>query len=214
MNFIKKFIKKDKDIHGEEIGDLDDYEDDTTADQKEKVKTMKFEMQIDQNGHDDRSKITCICIVLKTQAIYTGGTDALVIEWHHTSSSSKRKLVGHGSVITGLCHSQNTKMRLFSSSADMTIRMWNAGGTCERIFRGHSGVVTSVACTLKANTLESDEWPRLFSASTDGSIREWTCVHLIITQHRGQTIVTQASWPNLHRRGGRGCEMGLRVSWG
>ena len=113
------------------------------------------------DGHE--AAVKAIAFV-GSDLIATGGDDNLIILWNRSTGAVVRRLSGHKSKIMALAASPDGKL-IASASWDWRIGLWDTStGKLVRWIEGHTSNVNDVA-------FGADGY--LYSASTDGTVREW-----------------------------------------
>jgi small GTP-binding protein len=102
------------------------------------------------------------CLAIDKNLILAGCEDGSIRIWDRESKDLIRSLKGHNGSVTAVLLSGD---RVLTASADTTIRLWNSGNRCLRVFEGHSKAVNSLAINCDQLTV--------LSSSDDGTIRLW-----------------------------------------
>jgi WD40 repeat protein/ABC-type branched-subunit amino acid transport system substrate-binding protein len=97
------------------------------------------------------------------KTLATSSSDKSIRLWNIKSGKVLHVLYGHGNMVFGASFIDGGRS-LISVSDDRTLRVWNTQtGTILRVLQGHTAGVTDIATFGE----------RIFSASSDGSIRLW-----------------------------------------
>ena len=158
-------------------GHESDEDEDDDGDEEERKAVKELPMEKDdrpkggifkgekQKGHD--ANITCV--VVHDKNMWTGGTDGVICQWDTGSIPARAQLLGHEAAVLAMVYDPRGK--LYTASADKTIREWN-GSSCSRILRGHTASVTCLALMVN-DTSVRESCAYVFSGSADGTMREW-----------------------------------------
>jgi WD40 repeat protein/tRNA A-37 threonylcarbamoyl transferase component Bud32 len=94
--------------------------------------------------------------------------------WDASSGKQLIQLHGHGSVVTGVVFTSDSK-RLITASGDQTIRVWDAAfGRLLRVYRGHTAAIVSLSVSPNNKllaTLAEDGCVKLWDATQDQEAR-------------------------------------------
>uniref|UniRef100_A0A7N0TBV3 Transcriptional corepressor LEUNIG n=1 Tax=Kalanchoe fedtschenkoi TaxID=63787 RepID=A0A7N0TBV3_KALFE len=114
------------------------------------------------------TKLECCAFSSDGKLLATGGHDKKVVLWCTESFTMRSTLEEHTLMITDVRFSPTTP-RLATSSADQTVRVWDADNPSYslRTFTGHSAAVTS----LDFHPCKDD---LVYSADANGEIRCWS----------------------------------------
>ena len=133
--------------------------------------------QFVRKGHLARHAdiIQSLCYNYKTNTLFSGCRDNTIIEWGIQNADNNnnefgyyiRELKEHAGTITGLIFiEENNSKKLFSSSYDKTIRVWDLGSKGDvEILRGHNFGIVSIC-------YDSDS-KILVSSSLEATFKTW-----------------------------------------
>ncbi|KAJ9539505.1 hypothetical protein OSB04_032238 [Centaurea solstitialis] len=114
-------------------------------------------------------------ITMFEDILFAGMEDGTVLSWKSTSETSfsgePTSLVGHTKSVLSLIVGAK---RLFSGSADHTIRVWNTESLeCLHVLHGHTGDVTAILCwDLYLLSGSLDKKIKVWAATESGNIEE------------------------------------------
>jgi polar amino acid transport system permease protein len=141
------------------------------------------EKQEDWLGHDNN--VTALAFSPAGDILASGGADKTIVFWELETGEAKWLGEGHFAAINKLVFNSSGDSVL-SGSQDNKAKMWRTtGGKTTGTFVGHLSPVTAVAFGTET----------VFTASSDGTARQWDIIN---------TIDTHIEWP----------QKGLLPSWG